>query len=77
MAKFDDLTNEELLAKVKNAAEKLVWNALCGNMDQAKHWRDCLLRGRWCAEQRHLNKVLVETMERGGVGDGVREFYGW
>lgn len=78
MAKVkDNLTNDELLEKIKVAAKSLVLNALHGDMDQAKHWRDSLLCGKWCAEQRGINKVLIETKERSGVDDGAKEFYGW
>lgn len=78
MAKVKDtLTNDELLEKIRTASKNLVWNALHGDMGQAKHWRDSLLCGKWCAEQRGINKVLVETKERSGVDDGAKEFYGW
>jgi len=52
----DDLTNQELLEKVQDFAERVVWNALHGNMKQAKRWSDDLLCGRWCAEQRGIGK---------------------
>ena len=69
----EDLTNAQILGKVKKAVAKMVWHCLKGNPDQAKRWCECSKCIKWCAGQRGISLYDVGQAERAGLRLAVEE----
>ena len=63
----EDLTNDQLLGKIKKFAAKMVWHCLKGNPGQTRRWGECMKCGKWCAEQRGIDKAMVGKYELAGA----------